>query len=554
MRSNLRTLIAVLLIGTMFLAPQASAVSLNLELDATEYIKDLVFYSDGTYSSGNITGHISITNPSANHTVSDINISFSDGISPSSQHFNELGPDSTTIISYEILGSEAIMLPSVIECVSPATLAEGAEQEVAFTVQIDNPTDENIDIIVFDKTFPDEFIFVGYTATSGILEQTENKFQWENFTLSPGSKETLQIVFNTNPGSDVILPPSNLSFSTPAFVEYRDLSLSAVTETRFTVEKEKIGNDEWKVGIVVEDASEFDYLLYGAEVYVSDPLLDDMELIREYDLDIRLEPGQFWGDSFTHHYSEVPVFFARVYYTIPYTISGTSMPLTPVATGGFVINSAVYDTNREPEDDGVHYRILGTPENIDDGNLPSLYEQDLQIPPAEDIAEESNIPDDSKSRRYSSLNILLLLLIGSMLLAGKKYIPPLIASKKQLVVSSSSLEVLSGMGDLGNILSEIDEIIVSSNDFNTASAFGFMESLNGLIEKDRVNFIDTDEASINEIVEKYGITPQDAEILATAKISGTKEILTTSPRIEEVVRDMGLKPVHPSDLKTKQKK
>ncbi|NPE28030.1 hypothetical protein HNV12_08655 [Methanococcoides sp. SA1] len=404
-----KLIITAIILSLVFFVPQAGAVSLNLELDTIEYINDLVFYSDGTYDCGNITGYLSITNPSSNHTVSDINISFSDGVTPTEKNIRELEPNSTTIISYQLPGSGAISLPSVTETTEPSTLSINEEQEIVYRVEINNPGSEEIDILSFEKSFPSQLNYTGYTTSAGSMDWVENRSVWKNFTIPPHSSESLDLIFRTTPESDIILQPSSLSFTSPAIVASRNLSLSAVTSTTFTVEKQMITEGRWKVGVIVEDASDFNYSLYRVEVYVSDMMLNETTLIKEYDLDVNLQPDDTWSDSFKYDYSGTPVFFARIYYTIPYTITGNSMPLNPAETGGFVINSVVHgEQEKKSKIDGSYTTISISPPPSPDGMDWITY-------------EEGKVQNNDKEENYNLFYILTPILIGLILIAGIKY-------------------------------------------------------------------------------------------------------------------------------------
>lgn len=333
----------------LLLSSQVSALPLDLGLSTTEYINGLVFYPDGTYSLNNATGSLFITNPSLNHTVADININFSSGITPSSIHINELGYNNTTIVSYQV-ASTAISLPiSVVETTTPATLKQGENQTLIFDVTISNSGTDIISVFQFDKIFPPELTFTGITSTNGSLNFNNNSVTWTNLTILPASGENMQISFYTTPSAAISLPTSNLSFALPTYSASTALSLSAVTTTtNFTLEKEKLSNDIWRVGVRVWDESEFNYSLYKTEVYVSDPLLTNTTLIKTFNPNITLQPGQSWYNELNYSYSGVPVFFTRIYYTLSFNLSGSSIPVTPVDSGGFIINSIVTPIKETP--------------------------------------------------------------------------------------------------------------------------------------------------------------------------------------------------------------
>ncbi|WP_445474590.1 hypothetical protein ACT9XH_09440 [Methanococcoides methylutens] len=521
----------------MLLCMQAGAVSLNLELDTTEYINDLVFYSDGTYDCGNITGYLSVTNPSLNDTVSDINITFSDGITPSGKFIGELKTNSTTIIPYQLSGSGVLALPEVIESADPSTLELDVEQEVTYRINISNPGSENIDILSFEKSFPAELNFMGYTASAGNMNWEGNRSQWDNFTIPAYSSQTLELNFRTTPGSDIILEPSTLSFTTPSIAASRSLSLSAVTTTSFTVEKQMIGKDKWNVGVIVDDASDFDYSLYRVEVYVSDTMLNDPVLIKEYDLDVSLQPGDTWSDSFNYDYSGIPVFFARIYYTIPYTISGNSMPLNPAGASGFVINSVVYD-----DQETIAGKGKGRGEAVIIG-IAASNETGEAFP---DEMELQN--NDGKDKDNYNL-FWILLLVGLTLISKKKFMPLFVGSKKQMVIGSNHLIETIGMDGLGALISNVNSVVMSRDAFNRLSSTGLIDSINKMLDDGDIKVIDTDAEAVGEIMEKYGLTSEDAEVLAAANIASVKKVFITSSELEEAVNDMGLKAVHLSDLK-----
>jgi hypothetical protein len=335
----------VLLLSGIFFTFNADAVPLNLQLRSTEYLAGMVFYPDGSSAYDNVTGILYLTNPSLNHTVSDISINFSDQISLGSEHIKHLEPNSSTSIPYSILSSDIVIPLSVREYFTPDKTRQGIEQEVVFTVTMNNSGNENISIINFEKDFSNELEYRTIQSSRGNTSFLNNTCLWSAFELSPDSDETLTIIFSTQADSDININPSNLSFTCPVYAVANNLSVSAVTSTTFTVEKENIYDDNWKVGVVVEDSSDFDYSLYRVEVYVSDTMLNNTTLIREYDLNTTLNPGESWGDWFFHEYEGIPVFFARIFYTIPYSISGTSMPLTASQSGGFVISSTVQPLN-----------------------------------------------------------------------------------------------------------------------------------------------------------------------------------------------------------------
>lgn len=583
--------ILCLVSALLLLSPHAAALS--LELEATEYVNDLVFYPDGTYGSGSVTGSLSVTNPSPDHTVSDINISFGDGITPSGVHINELSPKSTTTVSYKAPGPVTVPLPSVRETVEPLTLYRDTEQEVVFQVEISNPGSEDISILSFDREFPEELEFASLTFSAGSLNRTGNSFHWENFTVPPGAAESLLVVFNTTPVSDIVLQPSSFSFTTPSLTVSKDLSISAVTSTRFAVEKQKIGKDQWNVGVVVEDASDFDCLLSGVEVYVSDLMLTEPKLIRECAPDLWLRPGESWRDSFTYEYEGTPVFFAKVFYTIPCTISGLSMPLTASESGGFVISSTVCGTSDTPggsigpEGSGNVVVDPAVPDEEEsrhhsgDGErlwiIRPIYPVSENEPEAESVPrtnEENTAGVERVETEKSRLNLLpfllpfllplLLLLLGA---AGRKFLPfspPM--PGKQLVTGSSQLKEIHGTNGFELLFSGGRSVFISRNEFNKLGGENLIrgstpveekipvegsplgKAVNKLVENGRITVVDTEIDYVHEIMARYGISAEDAEILAAAEFLGVKEVLLTTSKSENAARKMGPRPLKLSEI------
>lgn len=578
---------SILCLFSLLLLIGPHAAALSLELEATEYVNDLVFYPNGTYGAGSVTGSLSVTNPSPNHTVSDINISFGDGITPSGVHINELSPKSTTTVSYEAPVPVTIQLPSVRETVEPSTLYQGTEQEVIFQVEISNPGGKDISVLSFDREFPEELEFASLTFSAGSLNRTGNSFHWENFAVSAGSAENLLVVFNTTPVSDIVLQPSSFSFTTPSLTVSKDLSLSAVTSTRFAVEKQNIGKDQWNVGAAVEDASDFDCLLSGVEIYVSDLMLTEPKLIREYAPDLWLRPGESWRDSFTYEYEGIPVFFARVFYTIPCTISGLSMPLTASESGGFVISSIVCGTSNTPgeplgpESPGDIVVDPAVPDEEGSRHHNGDGERLRIIRPIYPVSENEPEPDgvprtneedapekvETEKSRFNLLLFLfplLLLLLGA---AGKKFLqfpPPM--PGKQLVTGSSQLKEIHSINGFELLFSGGRSVFISRNEFNKLGGENLVkgrkpvegkihfegsplgEAIIGLVKNGRITVVDTEIDYAHEIMDSYGISFEDAEILATAEFLGVKEVLLTTPKSENAARKMGSRPVKLSEI------
>lgn len=273
MRGNV-TLSQLLLITsiTLLCTSQVSAIPLDLQLNSTEYINGLIFYSDGSHTLINATGSLFITNPSLNLTVSDINIDFTGSITPASIHINSIGPNTTQVVSYQIDSSMITIPLSVFETFTPEILDPRVNQTIVFNVSINNSGSENVSIVLFEKTFPPGLTFFNLSATSGAASVVSNNLTWAGFTILPGTSEQVQVTFYTTPTSDILIPSSNLVFSVPSYSASTALSLSAVTTTNFTLEKERITIDIWRVGVRVWDETEFNYSLYGVEVYLSDPL------------------------------------------------------------------------------------------------------------------------------------------------------------------------------------------------------------------------------------------------------------------------------------------
>jgi len=91
----------------------------------------------------------------------------------------------------------------------------------------------------------------------------------------------------------------------------------------------------------VWDESEFNYSQYKSEIYLSDTMLNNTALIKTFYPNVILQPGQSWHGELFYDYPDVPVFFGQVYYTVSFNLSGSSVPVTPVKSGGYIINSIV---------------------------------------------------------------------------------------------------------------------------------------------------------------------------------------------------------------------
>jgi hypothetical protein len=329
------------------------------------------------------------------------------------------------VITYEASDHGATVLPSVNEIITPSSLSHGVEQEVIFRVDISNPGNKDISILAFEKEFPKEMKFVNCTYSAGSMSRKGNYFYWKNFKVSPNSTESLQINFKITPYSDICLGPSNFSFTTPSFAALRDFSFSAVTKTLFAVEKQKVGDCEWNVGVVVEDASEFNYSLYKVEVYLSDTSLNETKIIKEYKIDRDLKPGESWKNSFRYKYSGTPVFFAKIFYSIPYTISGNSMPISATEHGDFVVKSIVLEKERLRQHDynDQKLKIIKPVSSISENdsvsnNFLHTYEK---VNTQENISQKNTsqkiVTQEEKGKSFDILLIFMLLaLLGLIIL------------------------------------------------------------------------------------------------------------------------------------------
>lgn len=532
-----------LILVLLFSSP-ASAVSLDLQLSSTEYINGLVFYSDGSHNLNNATGSLSITNPSLNHTVSDINIDFSGSITPSTIHINNLGPNNNTVVLYQIDKTLVNIPVSVVETFSPDLLEPGVSQTVTFNVTITNSGSEKLTIIQFDKNFPPEFNFVNLIATSGTTSFADNTLNWSNISILPTSSESVQLIFTSIPTADISIQSSNLSFTAPTYTASTTLSLSAVTTTNFTVEKERLSQDQWQVGVRVWDESEFNYSLYKVEVYVSDTELNGSTLIKTYTPGVVLQPQSFWYDRFQHNYSGVPVFFARIYYSIPFTISGSSVPLTPVTSGGYILESMVAGTsaNSGHED---KLRVRRGKNIIPDEDAGGAISGGTPLLPPPDESG-TDIPDKPVDDPVKMVSLLTAISAAAILASGFIGVFSDL-SRQRVVIGSTHFVQLADIIGYKTLFSTIDGVIMGEGESNKLLEGSMGQVISPLVQKGMIRSVEFDDELIGDLMRKYQIGNKDARALAVAFESGIKDVVV-SPAGVAAAEMMGLHPLSGIDL------
>ncbi|MFY1112899.1 MAG: hypothetical protein AB3K77_14665, partial [Methanosarcinaceae archaeon] len=182
---------------------------------------------------------------------------------------------------------------------------------------------------------------------------------------------------------------------------------------------------------------------------------------------------------------------------------------------------------------------------------------------------EEDAPEkvETEKSRFNLLPFLLPLLLLLLGAAGRKFLlfsPPM--PGKQLVTGSSQLKEIYGTNGFELLFTGGRSVFISRNEFNKLwdenlvkgsnpvegkspverSKLG--EAVHELVENGRIMVADTEIDYVHEIMARYGISAEDADILATAEFLGVKEVLLTTPKSENTARKIGPRPVKLSEI------
>ncbi|MDD4497634.1 MAG: hypothetical protein PHV51_05730 [Methanosarcinaceae archaeon] len=171
------------------------------------------------------------------------------------------------------------------------------------------------------------------------------------------------------------------------------------------------------------------------------------------------------------------------------------------------------------------------------------------LPPGPDTTKSifaSRTPDNGNNYALPGLLALIALVL---ILHGIRFLPPFMLSRKALVAGSNSLIEIHGAGSLEPVFSRFKKLAISRKEFEKLDGTEILQSVNELMEKKRIKVIDTGQEFSYDVLVRYGISDEDADVIATAITGRIKNVLLESAESREAAKDMGLKVFSFSDLR-----
>ncbi len=331
---TLATLASVALILLCFVPIASAASGYSVGIDTIDYVSDIVYHSNGTvtYDSGH--GFYTVNNPASTSPLIAVDVMPYSG---SSTFIGDIAPLTDYSGAYD-LAHNSISIPLMVkETITPNSLTSGLQQQINITVEVTNIASHDVTGFNYTKTIPAGLGLAGDAYDKGVLA-LDNNITWQIDSIPPSATCRMNISFSVTPSSALYLPGAYIQYTASGSSANSNFGFSGSTVTSFSIEKSHPGLNIWNVRVSVPDDSEFNMELTGISVYrsnVDDPF--NMASIHEYSPDMALTPGESWDASLTDTYDHIPAYFMKLAYMIPYTVQGTSLPLTPARTDPFTI-------------------------------------------------------------------------------------------------------------------------------------------------------------------------------------------------------------------------
>lgn len=297
------------------------AVGCQPFMNTTDIVHDIIYYHNDTVSYGPGIGTIVVTNPSLISPIIAFNLTLPNGTTRS---IGSLNPPSRYMEDYAIENSEFSIPLKLSETVTPSSLYTGVQQEIRLSVEIENTGSGNITGFWYQKDLPPGLSTV-WTAYDGGTLYVNDNITWTMDTLIPGEKKHLVIAFNITPMANVYYPAASVSYLYLAPLAHGEPGFSGYTNTSFHIKKSHPSNDVWYLEASVPNDNDLNMNLTGVSIYrsdASDPFT--VSEIASHTPNVILNPGSAWNTSLIDHYGQVPAYFIKIGYTIPYTLDRRS--------------------------------------------------------------------------------------------------------------------------------------------------------------------------------------------------------------------------------------
>ena len=302
------------------------AVGSQPYINTTDVVHDIIYYHNGTVAYGPGIGTIWITNPSIVSPLLAVNATLPNG---TTRFIGNMNPPSRYTEDYALNMSEISIPLKLSETVLPSSLYTGVRQEIRLSVEVETTGSGNITGFSYQKALPPG-LSTAWTAYDGGSLVVNDNVTWTMDTLRPGEKKHLIIAFEVTPAANIYFPAASVGYLYLAPLAHGEPGFIGYTNTSFNIKKSHPGDGVWYVEASVPDDNDLNMNLSSVRIYRSDA--SDPFAVSEIAADtanVILAPGQAWSASFIDNYGQVPAYFIRIAYTIPYTLNRTS-----ILTGG----------------------------------------------------------------------------------------------------------------------------------------------------------------------------------------------------------------------------
>ncbi len=306
----------------------------SVDISSIDYVSNIVYHADGTISYGTGQGFYTIVDPTQNSPILSANVmaysgktDFIDTILPQT-HYNG---------TYEIDQANVRIPLLVKETITPATLTQGAQQQVNLTVEIKNVAAHDVTGFKYTEHIPAGLTLASDLASQGVIT-IDNNITWTVASIPAGSTYTLDVSLKVTPQSSIYFPEAYIWYKAGDSSSSGAFRFSSSTITSLSVQKSHADTDIWDLFVSVPDVSDFALNVTQISVYRSDANKPfNMISIREYAPYVILDPGESWDASLVDSYAGVPAYFMKVSYQMPFTLDASSQPLTPARTDPFTV-------------------------------------------------------------------------------------------------------------------------------------------------------------------------------------------------------------------------
>ncbi len=314
-------LITIMLASLACLVSVADAAGYQPSVSTLEHANGIIYYRNGSVASGPVNGTLTVRNPALLSPLSAVNVTMPNG---STAFIGRIDPSSSYNVDYSANLSGGAIPLKLKETITPASLTVGVRGQVRLCVEAENTGSGDITGFVYQKALPPGLGMAWESNTGGTLTVNDT-VTWALGTLKPGEKQNIAIALDLTPSSSVYFPEASVKFSYCKSLAGNASGFTGNTDTSFSIQKSHPGTDLWHVEASVPGDSEFTINLKNVVIYrssASDPF--NASPIASYAPGISLDPGCSWDTALDDSFGEVPAYFIKTSYAIPYTVEHTT--------------------------------------------------------------------------------------------------------------------------------------------------------------------------------------------------------------------------------------